>query len=99
MHPGRRQVKCFFPINGLLPAAFKNPNMINALTNKSNAVLQLIDQGLYIEALDKLENDVLNKTDGCGNTGIPDKNDWIKDCETQGQVYPFIMQAIHLLGG
>ncbi len=86
-------------INGLSPEVLKNPNMRNALTNKINAVLKLIDQGLYMDAIDKLGNDILQKTGGCANTGAPDKNDWIKDCATQGQVYPLIMEAIRLLGG
>lgn len=86
-------------INGLDPGVFKNKNMANTLTNKINVVLEKIDQGLYQEAIDKLENDILKKTDGCAETGSPDKNDWIKDCGAQGQVYPFIMDAIGLLEG
>ena len=84
-------------INGLDPAGFKNGNLVNALTNKINAVLGLIDQGLYQEALDKLENDVLGKTDGCPQTGAPDPNDWITTCPDQAQVYPLIIDAIAVL--
>ncbi len=86
-------------INSLPADVFKNPNMVNALTNKINAVLQLIDQGLYMDAIDKLENDILKKTDGCATVGAPDKNDWIEDCAAQAQVYPLIIEAIRLLGG
>ena len=86
-------------INGLSPEVFKNPNMRNALTNKINAVLQLIDQGLYLDAIDKLKNDILKKTDGCATVGVPDKNDWIKDCAAQAQVYPLLIEAIQFLGG
>lgn len=71
--------------------------MANALTNKINAVLQDVDQGLYQQALDKLQNDILAKTDGCAKTGAPDKNDWLKDCSSQNQVYPLIIQTINLL--
>jgi hypothetical protein len=49
--------------------------------------------------MDKLQNDVLAKTDGCAQTGAPDKNDWIKDCADQNQVDPLILQAIQLLRG
>lgn len=84
-------------INGLDDAVLKNGNMKNALTNKINNVLEMIDQGLYQDALDKLENDILKKTNGCAETGSPDKNDWIKDCDAQGQVYPVIIEAIELL--
>ncbi|RJQ21481.1 MAG: PKD domain-containing protein [Nitrospiraceae bacterium] len=82
-------------INSLRPGDFKNPNMQNALTNKINAVLQLIDQGLYQDAYDKLTSDVLQKTDGCAAAGAPDRNDWIINCTAQG--YPLVIEAIGLL--
>ena len=84
-------------INGLDPGVLKNPNMKNALTNKINAVLMDIDNQLYQEALDKLQHDILGKTDGCASAGAPDNNDWIKDCAAQNQAYPLILQAIDLL--
>ncbi|MEW6683478.1 MAG: PKD domain-containing protein [Nitrospirota bacterium] len=85
-------------INNLDPGVFKNSNLVNALTNKINSVLGLIEQGLYQEALDKLQNDILGKTDGCATTGSPDKNDWIIDCDEQAMVYPLVMEAIQLVG-
>jgi hypothetical protein len=57
----------------------------------------MVDLGLYAEALDKLQSDVLTKTDGCANEGEPDKNDWITDCQQQGVVYAEIMRAIIIL--
>ena len=51
-------------VNALAPGVFGNKNLPNALTNKINAVLVMIDQGRYQEALDKLEHDILPKTDG-----------------------------------
>ena len=77
--------------------AVKNKNLKNALTNKINSALLLIDQGSYEEALDKLQNDILGKTDGCATIGTPDKNDWIKDCDAQNQVYPLVVQTIEML--
>jgi hypothetical protein len=74
-----------------------NPNNINALTSKIVAALALIDQSFYREALDKLEHDILSKTDGCAEVGYPDNNDWIKDCESQSSIYPTIIDAIELL--
>jgi hypothetical protein len=85
-------------INDLDPGVFRSSNMRNVLTNKINAVLNQIDQGLYQEALNKLENDILPKTNGCAESGAPDRNDWIRDCDSQSQVYPPIMEAIGLLG-
>jgi hypothetical protein len=84
-------------INGLNVNVFKNRNMPNTLTNKINAVLQDIDQGLYLQALGKLKDDILGKTGGCALAGVPDKNDWITNCGAQGQVSAPINQAIALL--
>ena len=84
-------------INELDPKNFKNKNLGNALNNKINAALAMIDEGLYADALDKLQHDILQKTNGCADTGKPDKNDWITTCEGQGQVYPLISEAIELL--
>jgi len=84
-------------INSLAGGVFKNPKNQNALTNKINAVLTKIEVGLYQDALDKLENDISAKTNGCAETGFPDKNDWIEDCESQSLVYPLVIEAINLL--
>jgi hypothetical protein len=86
-------------INDFDPSVFKNKNMQKTLVNKINAVLQQIDQGLYQEALSKLENDIIDKVDGCASTGAPDKNDMVQDCEAQEQLYPFIESAIDMLLG
>jgi hypothetical protein len=71
--------------------------MRNTLTNKINAVLQDIEGGLYQDAKDKLTHDLIAKFDGCAKSGQPDKNDWLKSCPAQGQVYPLVQQAISLL--
>ena len=84
-------------INDFPPTVFRNSNMVNALTNKINAAIKMVDQERYQDALDKLENDILKKTDGCDTQGAPDKNDWIKDCESQAEVYSTIVEAIELL--
>jgi len=84
-------------IANLDPESLKNPNSSNALTNKIDAVLAMIDKGQYEQALRILQHDILKKTDGCANTGAHDKNDWIITCEGQGKVYPLIVAAIWLL--
>ncbi|MHC4498837.1 MAG: GLUG motif-containing protein, partial [Planctomycetota bacterium] len=76
------------------PRSLKNRNMKNALLNKINAVFQMLDEGLYAEALDKLQHDILAKTNGCVLIGGPDRNDWIKTCEAQALIYPLIMETI-----
>ena len=79
----------------LLPdAAFKNKNMRNALVNKLNAVIKDVDAGNYAEALAKLQEDVMAKTDGCAASGKPDKNDWIINCIYQEMIYPELMDIV-----
>jgi alpha-tubulin suppressor-like RCC1 family protein len=84
-------------MNGLDPAVFKNTKMRNTLTNKVNTTLEKVDQGFYQDALDKLEHDIIQKTNGCADAGSPDHNDWIQDCSAQHLVYPLITDAIDLL--
>jgi hypothetical protein len=84
-------------VNLLPDESLKNRNLKNALTNKINDVLSMIDDGLYVDAKDKLQKDILGKTDGCAEMGGPDKNDWITTCPEQGEVYPLVIQAIALL--
>jgi len=84
-------------VNLLDPESLKNKNLSNALTSKINAALAMIDEGLYEDALDKLEHDILGKTNGCAEIDTPDKNDWIKTCDAQNQIYPQIVEVIELL--
>lgn len=84
-------------INALPTEAFKNENMRHALTSKLNAALAMLENQAYAAVLNKLESDLLPKTDGCATNGIPDANDWIKDCANQAQVYPLILETIALL--
>ena len=91
-------------INTMDPDWFINKNLGKAATNKIGSIITMIndaisqsDLGLYQEAVDKLENDLLKKTDGCANTGAKDNNDWINACEGQALVYPLIMEAIDLI--
>lgn len=84
-------------INELGPENFSNEDSATALTNEIYFVLSLIDDELYTEALDVLESDILERTNGCANIGEPDENDWITTYEGQGEVYPLIVEAIELL--
>jgi len=78
----------------LNPENLKNNNLKNSLLNKIDEVLDMIDEGLYKDALNKLQNDILSKMNGCSETGEPDKNDWIITCEEQNQIYPLIIETI-----
>jgi hypothetical protein len=78
-------------------ALVKNPNMKNALTNKINEVIRLVEAGRYGQAVDKLKNDIRAKTDGCAAHGAPDANDWIEDCAIQSELYGQIEAILALL--
>jgi hypothetical protein len=86
-------------VASLESGVFKNPTMQDTLIGKLNNVIAYIEAGNYAAALDQLENDILIKTDGCANDGARDSNDWITDCEAQGQVYPLILELIELVQG
>jgi hypothetical protein len=78
----------------LTPENLKNENMKNALLNKIDEALEMINRGNYKSALNKLQNDILQKTNGCAEIGEPDKNDWIITCEEQSEIYPLIIETI-----
>lgn len=84
-------------VSGLEPAVFQHSKMRIPLTNQLNAVLLMIEQDSHAEALDKLRNSLIGKTDGCAAAGTPDKNDWIMDCASQKQVHSLLERAARYL--
>ncbi len=80
-------------IDDLPNESLKNRKMKIPLINKINAVLNKVENGLCREVRNKLENDLLKKTDGCAEIGEPDKNDWLITCQAQDQVYALIIMA------
>lgn len=90
--------ECVDIINSLDPKLdLKNKNLQKPLTNKIAAVTQLVVDGDFQEAIDKLEHDVLGKTNGCAATGAPDENDWLTNCAAQELLYPKLIECIGLL--
>jgi len=77
--------------------AFKNNPRQRKKTfkNKLSEVKTMIDNGRFKKAIDKLKNDIRQKTDGC-HGGKPN-NDWITDCKSQTEVYTAINNLIKLL--
>ena len=81
-------------VNELDEAILKNGNETrDSLINKINAVLGIIYQENYATAKGKLENDVLERINGCIISGTPDSDDWIMTCMGQGRVYPLVNKA------
>ena len=85
-------------INALPDAAFEHPTLRGPLAKKVSVVIQLVEAGNYQAALEKLQNDVMKKMDGCVAQGEPDANDWIVECSAQALTYPHAARAEQLLG-
>jgi len=77
--------------------AFKNnaEQRKNALSNKLEAVMALIDAGEYQDAINKLKNDIRSKCDG--SLGGNPKNDWITDPDVQAELCAMIDALIAYL--
>jgi hypothetical protein len=83
-------------INALAPSDFKK-NKQKTLINKLEAVRNQVGSGAFQGALNKLQNDILPKIDGCASSGSPDSDDWINNCAAQGRVYPLVVGLILLI--
>ena len=92
-------------ISDLPENVFKNnaSQRITALNNKIEAIIEIlsvaesetdpaIQDELYLEAIDKLENDIMAKMDGCYGGNL--RNDWITDCATQAELFLMIGNII-----
>ncbi len=74
-------------------AAFRNPNHRALLRDRIEVVLQWVRRGEYQNALNALQENVLEKMDGCARSGAPDQDDWIVGCAYQAMVYPLLLRA------
>ena len=86
----------------ILDSDWKNKKMRKAYLNKLEVVLELVTAAvaaedpeaaalIYAEALDKVNNDLIKKTDGLQGVGASEKNDWLKVQEAQDIVYPDLL--------
>ena len=66
-------------------SVFRNKSAQKALVNKIEAIKKQVAYGAYSGALEKLKEDVLEKTDGC-LSGAVEWNDWIKDPDVQREL-------------
>lgn len=66
---------------------FKHRMLKWVMAFKLSALQKKINKGRHSAALTKIERGLLAKTDGCVQTGSPDRNDWITDCDLQTRTY------------
>ena len=67
------------------------------LIKELEVVKKQVIHGAYSGALEKLQNDIQKKTDGCVVSGAVDRNDWVTDCDSQEQLYWSINEIVVLL--
>ena len=84
-------------VSAMDPDVFRNDGKKRKLLKKISVVLDRLAAERYRAALKKLQHEVLRKTDGCFTSDVPEKNDWVSDCDAQVQLYPVIKEAIALL--
>lgn len=76
---------------------FRCKRLRRILTKVLYINMLLADRGRYRAAYIQLSYGILRKLDGCERRGRPDRNDWIRNCEAQGEVYPILIEAKELL--
>ncbi len=76
---------------------FRCKRMRKILTKLLNINMLLANRGRYKVAYMQLSYGIMRKLDGCERNGCPDRNDWIRNCDAQGQVYPILIEAKELL--
>jgi hypothetical protein len=84
-------------IDELGPEDFKNEESALEMKIELEAVCNLLEKDMYIEAQMLLELDILKHIDGCYYIGKPDSNDWITSYEGQFLVYPILWDATEFL--
>ncbi len=84
-------------VQGLSVNTFKNPSYQRTLIDKISVIEKQISRGEYAEASEKLERDVMQKTDGFVLKGNTDGNDWVTDREAQSRLYWTIYEIEILL--
>lgn len=85
----------------MLPSgsAFKQPSAQRVLEQKLSVIRKQVDKGRYAEAPKKLQNDILSKMNGCidSKAKAPAKNDWVRSCDVQKQLYWAVNEIVVLL--
>lgn len=76
---------------------FKHHILKWVMTFKLKVLKKMINRGRHQAALTRMERGLLSKTDGCMETGAPDRNDWITDCDLQRRIYWAIHEITVLL--
>jgi len=96
-HPFETLDEIRHTLEGLHASAFRPPpeDRRQSLLDKLTEVEGQIARSEFNGAIQKLENDIRSRMDGCGTVpGSPDRNDWIVDCEAQLELRALIDDLI-----
>jgi hypothetical protein len=83
-------------VNRLPNSAFI-PGTKTALLSLLSATELHLKFNLYGSAATTLQKAVLPRMDGCAKTGTSDRDDWVRTCAAQGQLYPQVQNLIQEL--
>jgi hypothetical protein len=90
-------VQLLAAVDAIPPGSFMPRCGQAVLKQKIEAVRKLIKKGGYKKASEKLQDDILAKLNGCQASSLPDRNDWLRDCEAQAQLYWAVNEIMVLL--
>ncbi len=82
-------------INDLPRSAFTRRRQKRNLTFGLNIAQYLIDRGRYRIAYLLINFGILERMNGCNDSGSPDSNDVITDCDAQSEVFPLLQQVVN----
>jgi hypothetical protein len=74
-------------LKNLKGSEFKRPGKKFAFIFKTAIIRWMIEREIFRPAQKGIKFSLLKKVDGCTDTGSPDRNDWLIDCDSQKQVY------------
>lgn len=70
---------------------------VHVLTRTLNRILSAIEAEQYEKALAKLKREILPRLNGCTDNEKADRNDWVKDCSVQTELYESFSEVEYLL--
>ncbi|HTZ41156.1 MAG TPA: GEGP motif-containing diheme protein [Syntrophales bacterium] len=84
-------------IDSIPTKSFKTRSGKAVLKKNVGTVQKILSKGDYNEAYQMLQNDIMGKISGCKKSARPDRKDWLKDCETETNLYWAVNEIMVLL--
>jgi hypothetical protein len=84
-------------LKDLKVSEFKRPVNKFVFILQTKIIRWMIERDKFRFAQKRLESALMRRVDGCTDTGSPDGNDWLIDCDSQKQVYWNLHEILVLL--